>query len=300
MTISAPVPLLRSLLFVPGDRPDRFGKALASGADALILDLEDAVARSEKPRAREHVAAFLKEMRGEPKRPRLIVRINGLDTGLADDDLDAACATAPDAILLPKALGGASIAHLDAKLAVREATHGHDDGVIHILALATELSHALFAAGSYMNASPRLRALIWGVEDLSADIGARMTREPDGAFTPPFQLARSLCLFAAHAAKVAALDTVYADFRDRAGFERECRVAWRDGFAGKLAIHPDQVPIINEVFMPDAQEIAWARSVVAAFAANPQAGALQLDGRMIDQPHLIRAQRILAQTRLSD
>jgi len=288
---------MRSLLFVPGDSPKKLDKGLASGADALIVDLEDSVAADRKAEARATALGFLKEVGAAARRPRLLVRVNGLDTGLIDADLDAVVPGRPDAILLPKAEGGASVIHLDAKLAAREAMCGAADGLIRIFAIATETAAALFVAGSYAGASRRLAALTWGAEDLSADLGAETNRDADGRFTDTFRLARSLCLAAAAAAKIPALDTVFVDFRNPDGLRHECAEARRDGFAGKMAIHPGQVAIINEVFTPSAAEIAKAQAVIAAFAASPGLGVVGIDGVMYDRPHLERAKRTLARAK---
>jgi citrate lyase subunit beta/citryl-CoA lyase len=241
--------------------------------------------------------SFLKESAGAPQRPRLMVRVNGLATGLTDEDLDVVIGGRPDAILLPKAEGGAAIMHLDAKLAVREAMHGLADGSVGIFALTTETAKALFLAGTYAGSSRRLLGLTWGAEDLSAELGAQANRAADGSWLDPYRLARSLCLAAAAAAQVPAIDTVYVDFRNDAGLRREAEEARRDGFAGKMAIHPAQVPVINEVFTPSAAAIARAQAVVAAFAAQPGAGVVGLDGVMLDRPHLARAQQVLAQAK---
>jgi citrate lyase subunit beta / citryl-CoA lyase len=285
---------MRSLLFVPGDSPRKLAKGLESGADALILDLEDSVAADRKAEARKITLGFLKEVSTAVRRPRLLVRVNSLDTGLTDADLDAIVAGRPDAILLPKAEGRPSVVELDAKLAAREARAGVASGAIGIMAIATETAAALFAAGTYAGASPRLSALTWGAEDLSADIGAETNRDADGNFTGPFRLARSLCVAAAAAAKVAALDTVFVDFRNADGLRREAEEARRDGFVGKLAIHPGQVATINAVFTPAPAEIAKAEAVIAAFAAAPGVGVVGIDGVMYDRPHLERAKRLLA------
>lgn len=285
---------MRSLLFVPGDSPKKLDKGMVSGADALVLDLEDSVAADRKAQARSITAAFLRATIGSTPRPRLIVRVNALDTGLTDEDLDAVVVAWPDGILLPKAEGGASVSHLDAKLTAREAVHGLADGHVAILALATETATALFQAGTYGGASARLSALTWGAEDLSAALGAERNRGDDGRFTPPFMLARTLCLAGAAAAGVTPLDTVYVDFRNDAGLRRECEEARRDGFTGKFAIHPAQVAAINEVFTPGAEAIAQAQSIVAAFAAAPGVGVVGIGGQMYDRPHLARAERLLA------
>lgn len=284
---------MRSLLFVPADSAKKLGKGMASGADALIVDLEDSIAFDGKARARQSAAAFLKETVSSVSRPYLVVRVNSLDTGLTDADLDAVIPEKPDAIMLPKAEGGASVIHTDAKLAVREAINDLPDGHIKILPLATETAAALFLAGTFAGASARLTALTWGAEDLSAELGAQSNRDTDGRFLDPYRLARALCLAGAAAARVPAIDTVYVDFRNDTGFRRECEEACRDGFLGKLAIHPAQVPVINEVFTPSAKAIEHARAVVEAFAAQPGAGVVGIGGLMYDRPHLVRAEQLL-------
>src|SRR5271156_227075 len=246
---------MRSLLFVPADSAKKLDKAMTSGADALIVDLEDSVAHDGKARARDSAAAFLREAAAAVTRPYLMVRVNSLDTGLTDADLDAVAPAKPDAVMLPKAEGGASVIHADAKLAVREARSGLPDGPIKILPIATETAAALFVAGPFAGASARLMGLTWGAEDLSAELGAQANRDAEGRFLDPYRLARTLCLAGAAAAEVLALDTVYVDFRNHDGFRRECEEACRDGFLGKMAIHPAQVPIINDVFSPSAKAI---------------------------------------------
>jgi citrate lyase subunit beta/citryl-CoA lyase len=284
---------MRSLLFVPADSAKKLDKAMASGADALIVDLEDSIAPDGKAAARQSAAAFLSETAATTPRPYLLVRVNGLHTGLTDADLDAVVPARPDAIMLPKAEGGASVVHADAKLAVREATSGLPDGHIKIVALATETATALFLAGTYAGASARLSGLTWGAEDLSAELGAEANRDAQGVLLDPYRLARTLCLASAAAAGVPAIDTVFVDFRDSEAFRRECGAARRDGFSGKMAIHPTQVPIINVMFTPTPEAILHAQAIVDAFAANPDAGTVGIGGIMVDRPHLVRAQRIL-------
>jgi citrate lyase subunit beta/citryl-CoA lyase len=284
---------MRSLLFVPADAAKKLEKAMTSGADAVIVDLEDSISPERKAAARELAAAFVREAVQAHARPRILVRINGLQTGLTDADLDAVVAASPDAVLLPKAEGGTSIIHTDAKLAAREAIAGLPAGHVKILALATETAQALFVAGTYKGASLRLTALTWGAEDLSAELGAEANRDADGRFLDPYRLARALCLAAAAAAQVQAIDTVYVDFRNEAGLRRECDEARRDGFTGKLAIHPAQVPIINAAFTPSAESVARAKAIVAAFAAQPNAGTVGIDGKMFDRPHLANARRLI-------
>ena len=271
---------LRSLLFVPGDRPERFAKGLASGADAVILDLEDSVVPARKAEARAAVRDFA------GGNPGLLVRINPLDSRFVDDDLAAITGLALGGVVLPKAEGADSVRTLVARL----------PGV-PVLPIATETARAMFELGSYAHVAAHLLGLTWGAEDLPAAIGAMTSREDDGSYTPPYALARSLTLFAAHAAGVAAIETVVPDFRDLDALRAYAERGRRDGFTGMMAIHPAQVPVINAAFTPSPEEIARAQAIVAAFAADPGAGALQLDGRMIDAPHLKAAMRMLGRAR---
>jgi citrate lyase subunit beta/citryl-CoA lyase len=284
---------MRSLLFVPGDSARKLEKGMNSGADALIVDLEDSVAISGKEEARRVTAGFLAEVRAGTERPRLFVRVNGLATGMTDADLDGIMPAGPDGIMLPKAVGGADVAHLGAKLAVREAEFGLEDGATRIVAIATENARGIFALGTFAGASPRLLGLAWGGEDLSADIGAETNRGPEGLYTDPYRLARAFTLFGATAAEVDAIDSVYTNFRDLDGLAQECREARRDGFVAKMAIHPAQIPVINEAFTPSAEAVAWARTVIEAFAINPDAGVVGVNGEMLDRPHLTRAERLM-------
>jgi citrate lyase subunit beta / citryl-CoA lyase len=272
---------LRSLLFVPGDRPERMVKAAASGADALILDLEDSVSASNKAAARSIVADFLDEARHLP----LFVRINPLDSALIADDIAAILLHRPDAIVLPKAEGSASVAALLLLCG---------DADIPILPIATETPAAVFALGSYAACGARLCGLTWGAEDLPAAIGASTSREDDGRYTSPYEMVRALTLFAAHAAGTTAIETVYPDFRDSSGLQAYVRRASRDGFTGMMAIHPAQVASINAGFTPSTEEITRARAVIAAFESDPGVGAIQIDGKMIDAPHLKQARALLA------
>ena len=288
---------MRSLLFIPGDSPRKLEKGVGSGADALLLDLEDSISPQRKAEARATTVAFLKDAQTAKTRPRLLVRINGFATGLTDDDLDAVLAGRPDGIVLPKAEGGTAVTHCDAKIAAREAIHGLPDGSIDIIAIATETARAIFLAGTYNGSSKRLKGLTWGAEDLSVELGAETNRDGNGNFLDPYRLARSLCLAGAAAAQVQAIDTVYVDFRNEAGFRRECEEARRDGFTGKMLIHPGQVAAANDVFTPGTAAIAKARSVVAAFAADPSAGTVGIDGVMYDRPHLERARQLLARVK---
>src|SRR5216683_383625 len=288
---------MRSLLFVPADGGKKLDKAMASGADAVIVDLEDSIAPERKAAARASAADFLKDAVKAANRPRLLVRVNGLQTGLTDADLDAVVPTRLDAIMLPKAEGGPAVVHADAKLAAREAISGLPDGHIKIVAIATETATSLFLAGTYGGVSARLEGLTWGAEDLSVELGAEVSRDAVGRFFAPYQLARALCLAGAAAAQVQAIDTITADFRNIAALGRETVESRRDGFTGKLAIHPTQVPVINEVFTPSAEAIAQARAVVAAFEAKPGTGTVGIDGVMYDRPHLERAKQLIARAR---
>ena len=285
---------MRSLLFVPGDSPRKLAKGLESGADALILDLEDSVGPDGKAEARGITARFLAEAGAGPL---LFVRVNALDTGLTDADLDAVLPGRPHGVVLPKPVSGADVQRLDAKIAAREALLDIPDGATRILVIATETARSLFQMGSYAGASPRLDGLAWGGEDLSADLGAETNRLPDGSYAEPYRLARTLTLLAAAAAEAQAIDTVFTNFRDPDGLRREAELAVRDGFTAKMAIHPAQVPVINEAFTPSPDAVRRAEAVVAAFAREPGAGVVGLDGRMLDRPHLRQAQRLLDRAR---
>jgi citrate lyase subunit beta / citryl-CoA lyase len=285
---------MRSLLFVPADGGRKLDKAMASGADAVIVDLEDSIALESKAAARRSAADFVREAAKETTRPRLLVRINGLQTGLTDDDLDAIVAARPDAIMLPKAEGGSDVVHTDAKLAAREAIAGLPEGHIKIVAIATETAIAIFRTGTYRDSSRRLEGLTWGAEDLSLELGAEVNRDAVGRFLSPYLMARALCLAGAAAAHVQAIDTISVEFHNIAAVRRETEESRRDGFTGKMAIHPAQVPVINEVFTPTAGAVAKARAVIAAFDANPGKGAVGIDGTMYDRPHLERARQLIA------
>src|SRR5215468_6004935 len=289
--------VMRSLLFVPAADGRKLDKAMASGADAVIVDLEDSIPAQGKADARMRAAAFIKDAVEAAHRPRLLVRINGFTTGLADADLDAVVPARPDAIMLPKAEGGADVVRADAKLLTREVIAGLPEGSIKIVAIATETATALFLAGTYGGASARLEGLTWGAEDLSAELGAEANRDADGTFLDPYRLARALCLAGAAAAQVQAIDTIAADFRNLELLRRETEEARRDGFTGKMAIHPAQVPVINEVFTPTSAAVATARAVIAAFESNPDKGAVGIDGVMYDRPHLERARQLLVRAK---
>ncbi|MFQ3623067.1 MAG: CoA ester lyase [Acetobacteraceae bacterium] len=279
----------RSFLFVPADSERKLARARESGAGALILDLEDSVAAERKAVAREMAAEWL---RARGASPSCWVRVNALETGLAMADLAAVAGARPDGIVLPKCRGREDLVRLDSALAALEAREGIAPGSIAVMPLVTETPGAIFSLGGYAGA-PRLAALTWGGEDLAAAVGARANRLDDGAWDEPYRLVRALTLFAAGAAGVPAIDTVHADARDLDGLRAECESGRRMGFAGRMAIHPAQVPVIEAAYAPTREEVDWARRVIAAFEAAPGAGVVSLDGRMVDRPHLVQARRML-------
>lgn len=286
---------MRSLLFVPGDSERKLEKALSSGADILILDLEDSVSPARKEAARHTTADFIHSH--ATTAPRLYVRINDFNSGFADDDLAAIMPQKPHGIMLPKSSGGMDATRLSVKLRVAEAENGIDDYATRIIPIVTETASAVFTANSYTGATARLEALSWGAEDLSADLGAQETCSADGRYTGAFALARSLTLLAATAADLPAIDTVYPAISDASGFQRECKEAAAQGFTAKMAIHPAQIPVIHETFTPSQEALEEAQAIVAAFAQSHDTGVTSLHGRMIDQPHLRRARRILERAR---
>ncbi|GGA74590.1 CoA ester lyase [Nitratireductor aestuarii] len=281
--------MMRSLLFVPGDSPRKFAKAMGTNADALVLDLEDSVAASEKVGARVTVADMLQADRAGKI---LIVRVNAFDTGITLDDLAAVMPYAPDAVMLPKCRGGADVELLGHYLSAFEAANRIERGQTGIVAVATETGESVLGLSTY-KPDPRLRGLLWGGEDLIASINA--TRNRDGeVYSGPFLLARNLCLMAASQAGVGAIDTVCTNLGDLDYVAAEARAARRDGFSAKAVIHPNHVDPVNAAFQPTEEEIAWARKVVQAFDANPDQGVVNIDGKMIDKPHERAARKILA------
>lgn len=292
-------PLLRSLLFVPGDSERKQAKALQSGADALLLDLEDSVAPAQLPAARARVRELL-QSHPDRSRQQLWVRVNALTTGLLLDDLAAIFLGAPDGVVLPKASSAGDLVELSHYLSALEAREGLEVGATRILAIVTETPGSVLNLPRYADALSlqptvrgRVAGLTWGLEDLSASMAITRKTDAQGAMTFTFQLARSLCLFSASTLGVQAIDSIQADFRDLNALKRSLEDARRDGFSGKLAIHPDQVEPINEAFIPQEAEVNWAQRVIAAFGSNPEAGVMSLDGQMIDKPHLLQARRIL-------
>ena len=280
---------MRSMLFVPGDSPRKFDKARQGHADALILDLEDSVVADKKAEARTLTRAMLEGARGSHE---IYVRVNAFDTGLTLSDLAAVMPARPHGIVLPKSRGGDDVRQLALWLEAFEAAASIAVGSTRIVVVATETAESMFGLGSYRGASPRLAGLMWGAEDLAASLGATENAS-GGVFHSPYRLARDLCLAAAAAAEVAAIDTVYTDLDNLTGLEAEARAARRDGFSGKALIHPKHVDVVNAAFEPSAAEREWASKVIAAFKDNPNAGTLRLDGKMIDRPHLRAARKIL-------
>ena len=283
---------LRSMLFVPADSERKMTKSLGSPADVLILDLEDAVAESRKDGARIAAAEFITAQAARLK-ARLFVRINPLDSGLALRDLAAVVVPGLAGIMLPKTRSAADIVRLGHGLDTLEARAAIAPGTVRIVPVATETAQAILNMQTFAGQLPRLTGVTWGAEDLSAAIGAVSNLEEDGQWSPLYTLANSLCLCAAAAAGVPPIDTLYSDFRDAAGLAAACRASRRRGFRGRIAIHPDQVATINEAYSPTEAELAHARRIVEAFAAQPEAGTLSIDGVMVDKPHLTQALRTL-------
>ena len=287
---------LRSLLFVPGDSESKLARGKRAPADALILDLEDSVTAERKVAARRLVTEFLCQQR-DAASPSLWVRVNPLTMADAAADLESVMAGSPDGIVLPKATS-ADVARLGAELDELEQRHGIPQGSTRIIPISTETPASLFTMGGY--AGPRLAAITWGAEDLSVALGAKRTTDAEGEWLMTFQLARSLCLLAAGAANVTAIDTVYTDLGNPDGLRKQAEEADRDGFTGKLAIHPAQLEVVNQVFRPSADEVAYARRVVEAFETADGEGVIALDGRMLDRPHLHRAEETLARVARED
>lgn len=283
---------LRSFLFVPGDSERKLAKGADSAADALVLDLEDSVAKTRTQVAREMVLEYLKG-RSDRTRQRIWVRINPLDTEFAMADLAGIVAGAPDGILLPKVYGPADVSRLSHCLDALEVREGIAPGSIRILPVATETPQALFTLGTYAGCSPRMYGLTWGAEDIAAALGASTNRRANGEYDTVYLLARALCLAGSVAANGNAVDTIWTDYRDDAGLETDSRAARQAGFTGKMAIHPAQIDIINSAFSPSEDEIAWSERVVKVFADNPGMGTIGMDGKMVDMPHLKQAQRVL-------
>ena len=282
---------MRSWLFAPGDSEKKMGKAVAGAADVVIFDLEDAVATQNKPKARRMVHAFLRDHPDD--QARIFVRVNPLDGPFTLEDLVAIMPGRPGGIMLPKAYGRQDVEDLHRYLEVLEVANGIEQGSTPVIVLVTETAEGMFQTGHYKGA-PRVIALTWGAEDLADSIGASSNTNPDGSYSFTYEMARSMCLLGAAAAGVAAIETIQGDFRDLERLKARAERVRRDGYRGMLAIHPAQVEVINEAFMPSEEEIAEAREIVAVFAANPGVGAIGYKGGMLDRPYLSRAQQLLA------
>ncbi|MGZ5224099.1 MAG: HpcH/HpaI aldolase/citrate lyase family protein [Burkholderiales bacterium] len=286
---------MRSLLFVPGDDERKITKVLDSAADALILDLEDAVAPQRKAAAREVCASVLRSAKTSKA---IFVRMNALDTGEASADLTAVVGAKPFGIVLPKCRHAGDVRKLARELDTMEAHAGIELGRIRILPIVTETAASLFGLGTYAELpTARLFGMMWGGEDLAADIGAVTNRDASGRYTAPYELARALCLLGAAAASVLAVDAVYTNFRDHEGLKAEALEGLRSGFGAKVAIHPAQVDVINEAFTPSSSDVEWAKRVIAAFDAAGGGGVAAIEGKMLDRPHLRGARRVLERAR---
>ncbi|MFM9269668.1 HpcH/HpaI aldolase/citrate lyase family protein [Halomonas elongata] len=274
--------MMRSWLFVPGNRPAMMEKAARAGADAIILDLEDSVSPQKKGEARKAVAGALATLHRASK---VWVRVNPVTSDHCEDDVAIALAGGADGLVLPKSESGDT---------VRQLMRIAGTGCPPVLAIATETAGSLFGLGDYGGLEETLYGMAWGAEDLSADLGSTATRDETGALTGPFALARNLMLAGAARAGCQPIDTMWTATRDLERLEVECNAARRDGFTGKMAIHPNQVPVINHLFLPTAEEIALAERITAELEKTPDAGTVSIDGQMIDMPHLKRAARVLA------
>ena len=282
---------MRSFLFVPADSERKLAKGASCGADGLILDLEDSVATDRKKIARDMALAYL---RGPRSGPKLYVRVNALDTALTLGDLAVVMQGKPDGIVFPKCVGQRDLDLLATYLDALEAREGIAQGNTKILTIATESAAAILALTAAPSRHPRLMGHSWGGEDLMADMGALAKGPAPGVYDDTFKLARAVNLMASVAAGVTAYDTVYPDIKNIDGLRAEANDAKRMGYGGKIAIHPDQVAIIHEVFTPNAQEIDWAKRVIATFETDPNAGVLTMDGKMLDKPHLVLARRLMS------
>lgn len=284
---------MRSLLFTPGDSERKLAKGLTSDADVILIDLEDAVAGDKKPAAREMVADFLGTTEAQNATMPLYVRINDLETEWALDDLAAIMPKAPAGIMLPKARSRADVDTLCQHIDALEEKAGLPPGEISVLVIAPEIADALLNIASFQGFDQRVKGITWGSEDLATSLGARSSRDDAGNYRPPMELARTMCLCAGATAGIHAIDTVYPDFRDLDGLRNDCERAAADGFSGKMAIHPGQIAVINAAFTPSEDDIAHSKKIIAGFEAEPGAGVINLDGAMVDRPHLTLAHKVL-------
>lgn len=285
---------MRSYLFVPANSERKCAKGLKSGADALILDLEDSVALNDKADARKILKDYLAMHEAAPERPRFFIRINDLESPFWQDDLEAILAHPIDGLVLPKPRSGKDVIRLHAQIGQIQNEHNQVERIIPVLAIVTETAQSLLNLASYVDDDAPLMGMTWGAEDLATELGAQNNRDQNGHYCSPYIVARASCLYAAAAAGVFAIDTVFTDFRDMDGLRQECEDAARDGFIGKMAIHPAQVPVINQAFTPSEKDIADAQEIIAAFAEQGDAGVISINGKMLDRPHLSKAEKTLA------
>ncbi len=276
---------MRSWLFVPCDSERKIEKALASPADVVILDMEDSVAIGNKPQARQILKSLLANR--PATNAQIYVRVNPLDSGLTELDLEATQAHLPDGYMLPKTNSGDDVKAFNQSLGQSRP----------IIAIATETAASLFTLGTYGNLNANLTAMTWGAEDLSNALGATTAYNEQGNLTEPYRMARNLCLAGARAANVEPIDSIYPNFKDPDGLRIQALAAARDGFTGKMAIHPNQIDVINDVFTPSATEIENAQKIIEAFKESKNQGVVAIDGQMYDIPHLKRAEKLLARSR---
>lgn len=288
---------VRSLLIAPALDYRKLENGFNCGADALVIDLESSIAPSAKMEARRDAAAFLAAFATKPKRPRLFVRLNDLDSGFCIEDLSSIIPECPDAVILPKAQSGADVARLSKQMDALERYAGLTHGRIGVIVMTTETPRALLEMHSFIGASPRLAGLGWGKSALRTALGATASRDSHGHITGPFALARSLCIIGAHAAGIQAIDSIYGDFRNLGGLARECLASARDGFTAKFAVHPSQTPIINDAFTPTDADVQEAGVIIAAFEAEGTPGLIAFQGRMLYRPDLEHAQNVIARAR---
>lgn len=284
---------MRSMLFLPADSEKKIAKGAGTNADGLILDLEDSIALSRKEEGRRLAREYLDANPIGKREKKLLVRINPLDGAMTLDDLAAVIGGAPDYVLLPKYRKREDVICLDHYLSALEVREGVPPGHVKILVIGTETGEALFNLGGLKDSSPRLSHVSWGEFDLSADVGAETHLLPDGGWDDLFRTARSLCLAAATSAGIEACNTVFTDFRDDEGLRLACEGARRAGFTSMMAIHPNQIDIINEAFSITDEQLEWSQRVVEAFDASPDVGVVGLDGIMLDKPHYTQAKRMI-------
>jgi citrate lyase beta subunit len=284
----------RSLHFVPGGNERMIAKALTLAADGLILDLEDAVPPDRKAATRPIVRGWLETL-DFGGRERWI-RMNPLSTGLGRADLEETIGGRPDGYVVPKPRHARDVVEVAQILDGLERRHGVPHGATRLLPIATETPEGLLNVRDIATASPRIVAVSWGIEDLGAAMGLGRARDREGRYLDIPRHARVMCAIAAFAAGVEWLDTVYTDIADLDGLRRECEDGVAMGFTGKISIHPNQVPVINDAFTPAPEAVAEARALIAAFEEHRARGvyAFTFKGQMVDAPHLAGALKVVA------